>query len=140
MPFYTEKEQEEMERRQMVRDMPEKNLENYVKEYWGIDTIPEEGDFLEKFSGEQTEYLKAAWVAVQKADGAVDWIKRKGKGWGASGDMSEESIEMECRIGKYNEKEDDLSAYYYRWLMTQIESVIKNGWLRHLALMEKSNK
>ena len=32
---------------------------------------------------------------------------------------------------------EDYSAYFYKWMMIQIESIIKNGWVRHLALIEQ---
>ena len=135
--FQDEREIKEIQRKKEVMEIPENNMHDYVKKYWNLDVIPEEGDFKEKFFGSETEDFKAAWFAVQNAEGAVDWIKRKDKGWGASGDMSKENIEMECRISKLNKKEHDYSAYFYRWIMIQIESIIKNGWVRHLALIEQ---
>ena len=137
--YQDEREIKELQRKKEVMEIPESKLHDYVKKYWNIDLIPEEGDFQEKFFRNETEYFKATWFAVQNAEGAIEWIKRKGKGWGSSSDMSKETLEMECRISKLNKKEEDYSAYFYKWIMIQIESIIKNGWVRHLALIEQNH-
>ena len=119
-------------------DYDEKNisLEDYVKRYWDLSEIPDEGIFLEKIFKSDTGILEDAYKAVQSVPGAREFMKTKKKGWGPFIEKDENFKFFESEINKKLTCNEHSNSSYCH-CMINVEDIIKNGWVSHLSIRYK---
>jgi len=130
-------------RKRFVNRLTEEEVKDYVKKYWNIETIPEEGNFIKEiFQGEEYRNLiEDGYQATMKSSDKVkNWIKTKDKGWGVILVDDKEGYEHQFEITNNMKFKDDHSNHSFSCIMVSVEHIIKKGWVYFLGSMEKVNR
>jgi hypothetical protein len=133
--FYKKERHERKKFLEKIDNMDEETLREFVLDKWG--EIPVCGNFPSSIFSEDDRIMNSdVWNAAVLTPRSHDYIKRKPVNiWGEDLKAIEgfETFENELR----QNINEPFSGFAYRVAVGRLEYIIKNGWLKFLAIKEK---